>query len=99
MRDRAWNPLTPMTPHRYVYDFLFPICGVFLTGLCDSRYQYNSLCFRKCQRFLTSLHILGPCCLYRTNDWDDANPSTWDTHASTPQYQVTYHAYIFINEI
>ncbi|KAG0615572.1 hypothetical protein M758_5G052200 [Ceratodon purpureus] len=38
MRDRAWNPHTPMTPHR-------------------------------------------------SNDWDDANPSTWDTHNSTPQYQ------------
>jgi hypothetical protein len=38
MRDRAWNPHTPMTP-------------------------------------------------FRNNDWDEANPSTWDSHTSTPQYQ------------
>ncbi|XP_024365722.1 putative transcription elongation factor SPT5 homolog 1 [Physcomitrium patens] len=38
MRDRAWNPHTPMTPHR-------------------------------------------------GNNWDDANPSTWDIHTSTPQYE------------
>jgi transcription elongation factor SPT5 len=23
----------------------------------------------------------------RSNEWDEANPSTWDSHTSTPQYQ------------
>ncbi len=29
----------------------------------------------------------------RNNDWDEANPSTWDSHTSTPQYQVCDHSY------
>lgn len=26
MRDRAWNPHTPMTPHRYIHTFLVDSC-------------------------------------------------------------------------
>lgn len=32
----------------------------------------------------------------RNNDWDDANPATWDTHTSTPQYQVSCGLHVVI---
>jgi hypothetical protein len=32
----------------------------------------------------------------RNNDWDDANPATWDAPTSTPQYQVCCNLYMAI---
>lgn len=53
------------------------------TGICDST------SWPMFKIVLTSLCLY---CFCRSNTWDDANPSTWDTHTSTPQFEVCHQS-------